>query len=120
LANTTVSIFQKEIPDIMNVDNVRILSEAETAENPSPVAPKPMLSIAIAIVLGGMVGVGLAFLLEYLDNTVKTEDDIEKRLGLPVLGTIATISEEDIRADQLRTQQQMRRRGGRKDRKSVV
>src|SRR5699024_3244581 len=50
---------------------------------------------------------------EYLDNTVKTEDDIEKRLGLPVLGTIATISEEDIRADQLRTQKQMRRRGGR-------
>lgn len=113
LANTTVSIFQKEIPDIMNVDNVSILSEAETAENPSPVAPKPMLNIAIAIVLGGMVGVGLAFLLEYLDNTVKTEDDIEKRLGLPVLGTIATISEEDIRADQLRTQKQMRRRGGR-------
>jgi len=112
LANTTVEIFQNEIPDIMNVDNVSILSKAETAANPSPVAPKPLLNIAIAIVLGGMVGVELAFLLEYLDNTVKTEDDIEKKLGLPVLGTIATISEEDIRTDQLRTQQQMRRRGG--------
>ena len=38
-----------------------------------------------------MAGVGLAFLLEYLDNTVKTEQDIEKILGLPVLGTIAVM-----------------------------
>src|SRR5690625_4824934 len=65
IANTTVGIFQTEIPEIMNVDNVNILSEAETAPEPSPVAPKPLLNIAIAIVLGGMIGVGLAFLLEY-------------------------------------------------------
>src|SRR5699024_3041564 len=101
LANTTVKTFQAEVPELMNgIDNVNILSEAKTAEDPRPVSPKPLLNIAIAIVLGGMVGVGLAFLLEYLDNTIKSEHDIEHHLGLPVLGMVSHIAEEDIKPEQ--------------------
>ncbi|HEX6594182.1 MAG TPA: Wzz/FepE/Etk N-terminal domain-containing protein [Bacillota bacterium] len=100
IANATVKIFQKEIPNIMNVDNVSILSEAETGENPKPVAPKPLLNIAIAIVLGGMIGVGLAFLLEYLDNTIRTEDELKKQLQLPVLGVISHIEETELRREE--------------------
>lgn len=111
IANTTVEVFQSEIPDIMNVDNVSILAEAELSENPTPVAPNPLLNIAIAIVLGAMVGVGLAFLLEYLDNTITTEDDVEKHLGLPVLGVISQIKESDIRAGQVTFQPNQQRRG---------
>ena len=55
----------------MNVDNVTVLSKAEVAENQSPIKPRPMLNVAIAFVVGLMAAVGLAFLLEYLDNTVK-------------------------------------------------
>lgn len=102
IANTTVQTFQNKIPDIMNVDNVTILSEAELGPNPSPVAPNSMLNIAIAIVLGGMIGVGLAFLLSYLDNTIKTEEDIEKLLEVPVLGVITHIEDKDIRMEQPR------------------
>lgn len=92
IANETARVFQKEIANIMNVDNVSILAPAEIGENPSPVKPQPLLNIAIAIVVGLMAGVGLAFLLEYLDNTIKSEQDIEKLLGLPVLGGVTTIS----------------------------
>lgn len=98
MANTTVEVFQDQIPDLMNVDNVSVLSTAVTKADPSPVSPRPMLNIAIAIVLGGMVGVGLAFLLEYLDNTIKTEDDIEKNLGVPVLGVISHIEDKDMQS----------------------
>ncbi|WP_449355146.1 YveK family protein [Virgibacillus natechei] len=112
IANTTVEIFQNEIPDIMNVDNVTILTEAELSGQPSPVAPNPVLNIAIAIVLGGMVGVGLAFLLEYLDNTVKSENDIEKHLQVPVLGIISHIDDDDIHVEQLKAAQYNTRRGG--------
>lgn len=55
----------------MSVDNVTVLSKAEVAENQSPIKPRPMLNVAIAFVVGLMASVGLAFLLEYLDNTVK-------------------------------------------------
>lgn len=96
IANQLATVFQKEIVDIMNVDNVSILAKAEVGENPSPVNPKPLLNIAIAFVVGLMAGVGIAFLLEYLDNTVKTEQDVEKLLELPVLGAIATFEEQDM------------------------
>ncbi|MBY7144614.1 capsular biosynthesis protein [Virgibacillus sp. NKC19-3] len=111
IANTTVEIFQNEIPDIMNVDNVSILSEAELGPDPSPVAPNPVLNIAIAIVLGGMIGVGLAFLLEYLDNTITTEDDIEKQLELTVLGAISHINDSEVRSDHFTFQSDQSKKG---------
>ncbi len=56
----------------MNVDNVSILAKAELKENPTPIKPDPLMNIAIAIVVGSMAGIGLVFLLEYLDNTLKS------------------------------------------------
>jgi len=100
IANSIATTFQEEIPKIMNVDNVSILTNAQVGENPSPIKPQPVLNMAIALVVGLMAGVGLAFLLEYLDNTIKTEQDIENQLGLPVLGAITTINMEDDMKEQ--------------------
>jgi len=96
IANATVDIFQDKIADIMNVDNVSVLTEASTPGNPKPVAPNPKLNIAIALVLGAMIGIGVAFLLEYLDNTIATEEDLEKHLDLPILGVISHIENDHI------------------------
>ena len=96
IANKTAAVFKKEISKIMNVDNVSILAKADVGENPSPIKPQPLLNVAIAIVVGLMAGVGIAFLLEYFNNTIKNEQDIEKMLGLPILGVIATIDDQKI------------------------
>ncbi|MFI8687636.1 YveK family protein [Rossellomorea sp. NPDC077527] len=95
IANKTAEVFQTEIKKIMSVDNVKILAAAEVGEHQSPIKPKPLLNIAIAMVVGLMAGVGLAFLLEFLDNTIKTEQEIEKILGLPVLGSITKIKDQE-------------------------
>ncbi|WKA50226.1 Wzz/FepE/Etk N-terminal domain-containing protein [Planococcus liqunii] len=95
IANTTSAVFQEEIQQLMKVDNVSILSPAVLKENPAPVAPNPMLNMAIAAVVGLMLGVGIAFLLEYLDTSIKNEQDIEDFLGVPLLGVISPIKEED-------------------------
>lgn len=101
IANTVVSIFQDEIVDIMNVDNVSILTEAYTPADPSPVAPNKKLNVAIAVVLGLMVGVGLAFLLDYMDTTIRTQEDAEKVFkDLPIIGAISTIDTKDARPQQ--------------------
>jgi capsular polysaccharide biosynthesis protein len=97
IANAVANTFVKEIPGLMNVDNVQVLSPAELPESPSPIKPNPVLNMAIGFVVGLMVGVGLAFLLEYLDNTIKTEQDIEKIMSLPVIGAIALMSEEETK-----------------------
>lgn len=94
IANTTVDVFETDIQDLMNVDNVSVLSPAVLKENPEPVSPNPLLNMAIAAVVGLMLGVGIAFLLEYLDTTIKDEQDIEEFLGIPVIGVISPILEK--------------------------
>ena len=76
--------------DLMNLygeyGNVRILESVELPKN--PVAPNKKMNIAIAFILGMMVGFGIVFLLEYLDNTYKNKEQLEKDLDIPVLGVI--------------------------------
>jgi capsular polysaccharide biosynthesis protein len=98
LANAISETFSAEVTGLMNVDNVKILAPAVLTDNPTPIKPKPLLNIAIALVVGLMAGVGIAFLLEYLDNTIKTEEDIQNILGLPILGAIPKISVDDEKA----------------------
>lgn len=102
IVNTIANVFQQEVTELMNVDNVNILSPAMHSDNPAPVSPNKMLNMAIAAVLGLMIGVGIAFLLEYLDTTVKTEKDIEDLLGLPVIGLVSPIAEKELQASSKR------------------
>ena len=53
-----------------------------------PISPRPLLSLAIALVLGAMLGVMAAFLMESLNETVTTAEEIQGRLGIPVLASI--------------------------------
>ena len=89
IANETAEVFREKIFTLMNIDNVNILSKAKVEENPAPIKPKPLLNMALALVVGLMLGIGIAFLLEYLDNTIKSEQDIERLLQVPVLGAVA-------------------------------
>ena len=92
LANAIAEVFMKEVVDIMKLDNVQVIDVAKVPEE--PVKPKPLLNIAIAGVLGLMLGLGVVFLIEYLDNTIKVSEDIEKYLELPVLGVIPMFEEK--------------------------
>lgn len=94
IANQTALVFMDSVKEIMHVENIQIIDEAQVPKN--EVSPKPMLNMAIAGVLGLMVGVFLVFLLEFLDNTVKTPEDIERHLELPVIGAIPIIKGEKL------------------------
>ena len=78
--------FIKTSTDLIPNGNVKIVEPAELPENPA--SPNKKLNIAIAFLLGLMVSVGLAFLLEFLDNTFKSKDQLEQILGIPVIGAI--------------------------------
>lgn len=97
IANVIAEVFQSEISKLMTVDNIHILSPAELPDNPVPIKPQPMLNMAIAFVVGLMASVGIAFLLEYLDNTIKNEQDIERLLEIPVLGAVSDIYMDENR-----------------------
>jgi succinoglycan biosynthesis transport protein ExoP len=77
---------QLGLSSVISSSNMRIVDSAEIPLD--PVSPKIYLNILIAVFLSLFIGTGLTFLVDYLDNTVKTIDDITNRLGLPILGLI--------------------------------
>lgn len=86
IANQIAKSLKQISSDIRKVDNVQLLDEAILPTKPD--SPKPLLNIAIAFILGLMISVGVAFMLEYLDNTIKSQEEVENMLGVPVIGTI--------------------------------
>ena len=67
---------------------VEVVDPAEPSPLNRPVSPNFMLNIILSLVIGLVAGIGLAFFIEYLDTSVKTVDDVEHYLGLPVIGVI--------------------------------
>lgn len=68
------------------------ISVVEPATVPTaPIGPKTRTNVLLAAVVGIMLGVGFAFLIEYLDDTIKSPDDIVQALGLSPLGAISRI-----------------------------
>ncbi len=63
-----------------------IWEKAEPASFPS--SPKVVLNMVLGTVVGLIVGIGLAFLIEYLDTSIKTMEDVESLLGVPVLAVV--------------------------------
>lgn len=86
IANELAEVFIKDIRRIMKIDNVQVIDSAEIPL--VPIEPKPKLNMIIAGVLGIMAGLGIVFLIEYLDSTIKTPEDIDRYLWLPVIGII--------------------------------
>lgn len=86
MANHISYVFMKEIEGIMNLNNIQLIDAAEV--EPKPFKPRKLLNTIIAGLFGGSFAVMLAFMLEYLDNTLKTSHDIRRRLGLNVIGVV--------------------------------
>ncbi len=75
----------------LTASNIQILDRAEVPK--SPYKPRKTLNIILSILVGLFGGIGVAFFVEYLDNTVKTPEDLEKRMSLPPLGLIPYYSD---------------------------
>ena len=87
ITNEFVILAKELVPN----GNVRVIEAVQLPEN--PVAPNKKMNVAIAFLLGLMVSVGLVFLIEYLDNTFKSKEELERELDIPVVGIIPEIEE---------------------------
>lgn len=113
IVNAISLVFKQEIPSLFNVQNVSILNEAKLNPTvaPGPVEPNVVMNLAIAFIVSLMIGLGIAFLLEYLDDTLKTEEDIEKYLGLPTIAMITRLGQEETKATETQAQKLSRKAG---------
>ena len=82
---------QKNLTVVANsrANNVRIMDRAEVPS--APIAPNPRRDWLTAVLAGLTIALGLAFGIEYLDDTVKTPEDVTRRLKLPLLGLVPAV-----------------------------
>lgn len=94
-ANVISEVFAAEIPDLMNIDNVRILSPAEVPTD--PVSPNVLINTVIGMFIGLFIG-GLIGLLRYVfDKRIQNESEAERLLDLPVIGSVPIIERRDMK-----------------------
>lgn len=86
IVNKISKVFAHDMPKIMSVDNVTILSSAH--DNAVKVSPIVSVNLVISIIVGIVLSILIIFLKELLDKRIKTEEDVESQLGLPILGSI--------------------------------
>lgn len=97
IANTAAEVFQETVKDVLtNVDKITIVSKATASS--TPVSPNNKLNLAIGLLLGLIVGVGLAFLMQLLDRTVKDSRFVTDNLEFTILGTVPQMTQKEINA----------------------
>ena len=71
MANAVSKVFQQEVRRLMKLDNLSVLNWADATKQPGAISPHPTTNIMITFILSMIVGIGIAFVLDLLDNTVK-------------------------------------------------
>jgi len=90
LANNVADVFSRVVVEKMCAGQVNIIDSAIVPHDPS--APNKPMNILIGLVLGIMVGLGIVFLIEFFDTSVKTAEDVERITGYTILGVVPEFS----------------------------
>ncbi len=90
IANSTASVFTKEISSLFKMDNVSILDYATINESPYNI--NILKQLIIYILAGLVISLGTVFMIFYFDRTIKSAEQIEQKIKLPVLGSVQDIS----------------------------
>jgi len=93
-SNVLIRLKETELMSRMNSNNMRIVDEA--SEPLKPVKPRIVLTVVAGLIGGAIVSLGLAFFVSYLDDSIKSQDDVETHLRLPFLGYIPNIKTNSV------------------------
>lgn len=86
IANAVAEVFKEEVSDIYHLENVTIIDKAEVQSKPYNI--NVVKTLGISFVGGIAISVMLLFILYYFDTSIKSSEDVEKKLGVAVIGTI--------------------------------
>ncbi len=86
IADDIAKVFSEDIVDIYNIKNVSIIDKALVADVPYNI--KLVKDAIIFGVLGIVLGLGLIFVMFYFDTTIKSSEEIQEKIGLPILGIV--------------------------------
>jgi capsular exopolysaccharide synthesis family protein len=90
--STLVANYQQVVLAVAQANNNIVVAEPATVPE-RPIRPRTRTNVMLATIVGVLLALGIAFLIEYLDDTVKTPDDVSRVSGLSTLGAIARLKE---------------------------
>lgn len=93
IANEIAKVFSNEIVDIYNIKNVSIIDTAIVAKTPYNI--NTIKEIVIAALFGVVLGVAIIFVMFYFDTTIKNPEEIQTKIGLPLLGVVPKVESEN-------------------------
>ena len=93
IANEIAKVFSNEIVDIYNIKNVSIIDTAIEAKTPYNI--NFVKETVIAALLGVVLGVAIIFVMFYFDTTIKNPEEIQTKIGLPLLGVVPKVESEN-------------------------
>lgn len=108
IANEVAKVFSDKVSEIYNINNIRVVDEAEESETPSNVNRKK--DIGMFTLIGFALGCAYAFIVNMIDTTVKSKEDVERRIGLTVLVDIPECNFDES----LKAMNKIRREGSKK------
>jgi len=91
IANSIRRIASEQIKDITDADAVNLVYEADVPKAPS--APSAMKNTALAAILGAVAAIGILTVLYIMDDTIRTEEDVERYLNISVIGVMPISSD---------------------------
>lgn len=86
IANVTANFFSKEVVKLYKMNNVNVLDEANESNNPYNI--NIVKQIIIYFFIGLIIGAGILFIIFYFDRTIKSAEQVEQKIKLPILGSV--------------------------------
>ncbi|PEC50506.1 hypothetical protein COJ46_07790 [Bacillus sp. AFS077874] len=106
IANTTANVFMNQMPGLLGFKDIKFLSYAEV--NTVPTNDSYSSYIIYGILVGIVLGIALIFLLDSLDDTVRSEQSVEDLLGIPVFGTISKMNKKNTSLSKIESKLNMK------------
>lgn len=97
-ANILRSYEELRLTEVQSVDSIVVVEKARIPG--APIRPRTLVNTLLATIVGAMLALGIVFLIEYLDDRIKTPQDLLSILNSPILGTIARLPQQGKRRQQ--------------------
>lgn len=96
IVNTVVQVFKEQVPTIMSVNNVSILSEARVMNKQKQIQPQKQMIMIVGFLAGIISGILIVLARFFWDTTIKEPEELQDVSGLPLLGVIPHFSQDDV------------------------
>lgn len=112
IANEIAAVFTERVKELYKIDNIQIVDPAEVEAEPSNV--NHIKDIIIFGIVGVVISIGYIFVGYMLDNSIKSQEDIEKNLNIPVLANIPVYGEEEKIKSRTNVKKRKKAKGGKR------